>query len=113
MSDVLQVSHQEAIRSLHQKGWSHRRIARELGINRRTVRPYVEEQSKCTSISTPARVSKRTQSALFDPRRGEYAWAGTGGLGCRSMGSQESVPSLLRHALRHSFGSYHYAQHKK
>ena len=38
MSNVLKVSHQEAIRSLHQKGWSHRRIARELGINRRTVR---------------------------------------------------------------------------
>jgi transposase len=53
MSNVLKVSHQEAIRSLHQKGWSQRRIARELGINRRTVRRYVEGESKCTSISTP------------------------------------------------------------
>lgn len=53
MSNVLKVSHQEAIRSLHQKGWSQRRIARELGIHRRTVRRYVEEESKCTSISTP------------------------------------------------------------
>jgi len=45
MSNVLKVSHQETIRSLHEKGWSERRIARELGINRRTVRRYA---SKCT-----------------------------------------------------------------
>ena len=51
MSNVLKVSHQEAIRSLYQKGWSQRRIARELGINRRTVRRYTE--AKCTSLSTP------------------------------------------------------------
>ena len=37
MSNVLKVSHQEAIRSLHEKGWSQRRIAGEFGINRRTV----------------------------------------------------------------------------
>ena len=34
MSNVLKVSHQETVRSLHEKGWSQRRIARELGINR-------------------------------------------------------------------------------
>jgi len=53
MSNVLKVSHQEAIRSLHQKGWSQRRIARELGINGRTVRRYIREESKCSTISTP------------------------------------------------------------
>lgn len=53
MCNVLKVSHQEAIRSLYEKGWSQRRIGRELGINRRTVRRYVEEEAKCTSISTP------------------------------------------------------------
>jgi transposase len=55
MSNVLKVSHQEAIRSLHEKGWSQRRIARELGINRRTVRRYryTEGESKCTTLSTP------------------------------------------------------------
>ena len=52
MSNVLKVSHQEAIRSLHEKGWSQRRIARELGVNGRTVRRYIRGQSKC-SISTP------------------------------------------------------------
>jgi len=47
MSNVLKVSNQETIRNLHEKGWSERRIARELGINRRTVNRYV---SKCTTI---------------------------------------------------------------
>jgi transposase len=51
MSNVLKVSHQEAIRGLHQKGWSKRRIARELGIHRQTVSRYSEQGSKCTGIS--------------------------------------------------------------
>ena len=49
MSNVLKVSHQETIRSLHEKGWSDRRIARELGINRRTVTRY---GAKCTILHT-------------------------------------------------------------
>lgn len=53
MSNVLKVSHREAIRSLHEKGWSGRRIARELGINGRTVRRYIDAELKCTTISTP------------------------------------------------------------
>jgi hypothetical protein len=51
MSNVLKVSHQEAIRGLHQKGWSKRRIAHELGIHRQTVSRYSEGGSKCTTIS--------------------------------------------------------------
>jgi len=53
MSNVLKVSHQETIRSLHEKGWSQRRIARELGLHRRTVGRYIEAAPKCTTISTP------------------------------------------------------------
>ena len=53
MSNVLKVSYQEAIRSLHEKGWSRRRIARELGINGRTVKRYIGAESKYTTISTP------------------------------------------------------------
>jgi transposase len=51
MSHVLEVIHQQSIQSLHQKGWSCRRIARELGIDRRTVAHYARV-SKCASIST-------------------------------------------------------------
>jgi len=42
MANVLKVSHQEAIRSLHEKGWTQRRIARELGLHRQTVGRYIE-----------------------------------------------------------------------
>jgi transposase len=66
MSHVLKVSHQQAIQSLYLQGWSQRRIARELGVNRRTVGHYLVdakrtiptagseglERPKCTSIST-------------------------------------------------------------
>jgi IS30 family transposase len=38
----LKVAKQNAIIGLAAKGWSHRRIARELGIHRKTVKRYVE-----------------------------------------------------------------------
>ena len=41
MSNVLKVSLLAAIYSLHDKGWSQRRIARELGLNRETVGRYL------------------------------------------------------------------------
>jgi hypothetical protein len=72
MSNVLKVSHQEAIRSLHEKNWSRRRIARELGINGRTVRRYIEAESKCIVISTPGSENRQTPF-----RRGGFhkAWS--------------------------------------
>ena len=67
MSNVLKVSKQETIRSLYEKGWSLRRIAEELGINRRTVArhaakctrevtPGSKSDSKCTGEVTPGMV---------------------------------------------------------
>ena len=41
MSNVLKVSLQATIYSLHERGWSRRRIARELGIDRETVGRYL------------------------------------------------------------------------
>ena len=41
MSNVLKVSLQTTIYSLADRGWSQRRIARELGINRETVGRYL------------------------------------------------------------------------
>ena len=41
MSNVLKVSLQTTIYSLADRGWSQRRIARELGINRGTVGRYL------------------------------------------------------------------------
>ena len=41
MANVLKVSLQTTIYSLAQRGWSQRRIAKELGINRETVGRYL------------------------------------------------------------------------
>ena len=51
MSNVLKVSLQETICTLHGRGWSRRRIARELGIDRETVSRYLLLAK--TAISTP------------------------------------------------------------
>ena len=52
MSHILKVNEQEAIRTLAAKGFSLRRIARELGVNRRTVARYAGEVvSKCTTLA--------------------------------------------------------------
>ena len=53
MANVLKMTVIQSILSLHAQGWSHRRIAKTLAINRRTVSRYVRQQradrSKCTS----------------------------------------------------------------
>ena len=79
MSNVLKVSHQEAIRSLYQKGWSQRRIGRELGINRRTVRRYIEGEAQETPFRSPARRLSLGSSRRF--------WS-------RTMGPPEPVRAL-------------------
>jgi len=45
MANSLNVALVESIRSLFAQGWSRRRIARELGVDRETVGKYVSEQS--------------------------------------------------------------------
>ena len=53
MANVLPVQTQQAILALHAQGRSIRRIARELGIHRNTVRGYLEglaADSKCTTL---------------------------------------------------------------
>lgn len=50
MANLLKMEQQQAIIGLKAQGWSDRRIARELGINRRTVRRYA--LSKCANPQT-------------------------------------------------------------
>jgi len=53
MSNVLRVSLQTTIYSLADRGWSQRRIARELGIDRETVGRYLRLAGKAKpAIST-------------------------------------------------------------
>ncbi len=76
MANILKVPHQQTIQSLIANGWSVRRIASTLGINRRTVARYAPQAaSKCTTEVTagpaPPGESKCTSevtvgSALLD-----------------------------------------------
>lgn len=51
MSNIIKMEVQQSIKLLKSKGWSDHRIARELGINRRTVKRYSSD-SKCTNAQT-------------------------------------------------------------
>src|SRR5512135_3619095 len=43
MSNLLKMAVRETIRTLHRRGWSQRRIADELGINRETVARHLRQ----------------------------------------------------------------------
>jgi len=61
MANYLKVNMQETIRTLQTKNWSARRIARELGINRRTVKRYMAlNESKCTISTTGSDAQKES-----------------------------------------------------
>ena len=54
MSNILEVPQQQAIQALIAKCWSVRRIARTLGLNRRTVKRYADAVApKCTTEVIP------------------------------------------------------------
>jgi len=56
MVNEVKMGVRDAILGLFGQGWSRRRIARELGVNRRTVARYValaKKESKCTTNPTP------------------------------------------------------------
>lgn len=42
MANILKVNEQNSIQQLAEKGWSRRRIARELNLDRKTVRRYLK-----------------------------------------------------------------------
>ncbi len=62
MSNTLKESMIDTINELGSRGWSIRRIAKELEINRRTVSKYLAQDSKCT-------ISTTGNSAESDPKR--------------------------------------------
>jgi len=53
MANILKVLEQNTILELAAKGWTRRRIARELNLDRKTVRRYLEAAPKSPTISTP------------------------------------------------------------
>ncbi len=51
MANILKVNMIEKITALGELGWSIRRISRELGVHRDTVKKYQLSQSKCTGVT--------------------------------------------------------------
>jgi len=51
MMNQLEVNRQQSIIGLHQQGWSKRRIARELQLDRATVRKYLAPE--ISKLPTP------------------------------------------------------------
>jgi transposase len=53
MANILKVHEQNSIQQLAAQGWSRRRIARTLKLDRKTVRRYLNADPKSPTISTP------------------------------------------------------------
>ena len=67
MVNEVKMGVRDAILGLFGQGWSRRRIARELGVNRRTVGRHIalaKKESKCTTNPTPG--SDRPVEAEFE-----------------------------------------------
>jgi transposase len=53
MANILKLNEQNTIQQMAARGWSRRRIARELKVDRKTVRRYLAAAAKSPTISTP------------------------------------------------------------
>jgi hypothetical protein len=83
MSNVLKVSLQETICTLDGRGWSRRRIARELGIDRETVGRYLllakpaistTGSEEATEVNRPFRPPATAPPSISGMNRIESSW---------------------------------------
>jgi len=66
MANLVSMTTQQAIKALHERGYSKRRIARELGIHRRTVSNYRRKERVQVPAGCPAAV------VIGDPLEGAH-----------------------------------------
>ena len=71
MANQVKVAMQQTIITLHEQGWSNRRIARELGLHRETVRGYVNRHKLASgskaAISPPGSEACNESKAATPP----------------------------------------------
>lgn len=74
MANRLKVAKMLSIQALHAQGWSQRRIARELGIDRQTVARHLQEAAKPANAPTgsadpkPAKAPTGSEASAGDPK---------------------------------------------
>src|SRR5512140_2561765 len=89
MANQLNMADAQFILTLHQRGWSRRRIARELGIDRETVGRYV---FLAAGVSKPA--NALTGIEANEPSKPANALAGTeAGAGSKPAKAPPGSPS--------------------
>jgi len=74
----LKVNQQQSIIALHEQGWSKRRIAREFGVDRKTVRRYLAAASGSKSPTNPQTGSASQPSKSPTPQTGALELGGSG-----------------------------------
>lgn len=98
----LKVNQQHTIVSLFEQGWSKRRIARELALDRATVRKYLAARTaKSPTHPQTGSVSKLGPASLCDPWRVQIAAAWQAGL------SEQRIYQDL--VAEHQFAGSYYA----
>ena len=72
----LKVNRQLSILSLFEQGWSKRRIARELGVDRATIRKYLADASAKSPTPQTGSSTKSGPASLCDPlsEKIQMAW---------------------------------------
>ena len=71
MANSVPMTTREAIKALHKRGYSKRKIARELGIHRKTVGNYLEEAKPPDPLKV-YHPDPRVRGAVGEPR-GRYS----------------------------------------
>jgi DNA replication protein DnaC/transposase len=74
----LKVNQQQTIVALHEQGWSKRRMARELGVDRKTVRRYLAKAAAAKSPTNPQTGSDPQNPKSPAPQTGSLALGGAG-----------------------------------
>jgi len=122
MTRYLEMSKQQQLKSLLALGWTERRIARELGVHRKTVRRYAEAgRSECTKTTAdPERDSATASEALpASPARRPFIAAPFREEILRAIQAGDTAQVMYQHLVEtHSYaGSYQsvkrYVRHLK
>lgn len=72
----LKVNQQQSIIALHEQGWSGRRIARELGLDRGTVAKYLATESKSATNPQPGSEAANPAKPAINPQPGSASVPG-------------------------------------